>query len=108
MPGLFQMSSPELIWIYGRYGMEMRKIYIDNEEVRRRVDELAGALGTTLTATVALAVQEKLVRVREQPARREMTAKLTALGAKCAKHAPKDWVSWDYDGALYDGRGWPR
>ncbi|HXP85824.1 MAG TPA: type II toxin-antitoxin system VapB family antitoxin [Bryobacteraceae bacterium] len=86
----------------------MSKIHISNEDVRRQADELAGALGTTLTAAVALAVQEKLVRVREQPARREMTAKLAALGAKCAKRAPKDWVNWDYDGALYDGRGWPR
>jgi antitoxin VapB len=83
-------------------------IHIKNEDVRRRTGELAGALGTTLTGAVALAVQEKLVRVREQPGRREMTAKLAALGAKCAQHAPKDWVNWDYDGALYDGRGWPR
>ena len=83
-------------------------MHISNEEVHRQADELADALGTTLTAAVALAVQEKLVRVREQPGRREMTAKLTALGAKCTRHAPKDWVSWDYDGALYDGRGWPR
>jgi antitoxin VapB len=91
-----------------RCGVQMYNIHIYNEEVRRGADELAGALGTTLTAAVGLAVQEKLVRVREQPGRREMTAKLTALGAKCARHAPKDWVSWDYDGALYDGRGWPR
>jgi antitoxin VapB len=83
-------------------------IHIKNEDVRRRTSELAGALGTTLTEAVALAVREKLAGVREKPARQEMTAKLAALGAKCAKHGPKDWVSWDYDGALYDGRGWPR
>jgi len=86
----------------------MSSINIRNEDVCRRVGDLAGVLGTTLTQAVALAVQEKLAVVCEQPARREMTAKLAALGAKCAKHAPKDWVNWDYDGALYDGRGWPR
>jgi len=83
-------------------------IHIKNEDVRRRTAELAELLGTSLTEAVALAVREKLAGVREQSGRREMTAKLTAMGAKCAQHAPKDWVNWDYDGALYDGRGWPR
>jgi hypothetical protein len=86
----------------------MSSINIRNEDVCRQVGDLAGALGTPLTEAVALAVREKLAGVREKPARQEMTAKLAALGAKCAKNAPKDWASWDYDGALYDGRGWPR
>lgn len=85
----------------------MSSINIRNEGMCRRVDDLASVLGTTRTKAIELAVQAKLDGVREPPAR-EMTAKLAALGAKCAKHAPKDWVSWDYDGALYDGRGWPR
>ena len=83
-------------------------ISIKNESVSRLVTELAKELDTSITEAVGVAVKEKLDRVHEQSSRKGIAEKLMAIGKKCAKHAPKDWLTRDYDAELYDEMGLPR
>jgi hypothetical protein len=83
-------------------------INIKNDQVSRLAVELAEATGESITDAVGHALEARLTQVRKQSGRKGVAAKLMALSARCAKHAPPEWRTYDYDADLYDERGLPK
>jgi hypothetical protein len=83
-------------------------INIKNEHVSSLALELAETTGESITDAVGHALEARLQQVRGRGARQGIGAKLMALSAKCAKHAPREWYSFDHGAELYDERGLPR
>jgi hypothetical protein len=83
-------------------------VNIKNEEVSRFVSELARTIDVSITDAVRIAVEERLARTRAHTTREGIAGKLMAIGAKCARQAPEQWLTWEYDADLYDERGLPR
>jgi antitoxin VapB len=79
---------------------------IKNEETHRRVRELAGLAGETMTQAVDRAVVERLDRLTRARNRARRADKLLQIGRECAalpvldERSPEDM--------LYDERGLPR
>ena len=79
---------------------------IKNEETHRRVRELAGLAGETMTQAVDRAVVERLDRLTRARNRPRRADKLLQIGRECAalpvldERSPEDM--------LYDDRGLPR
>ena len=79
---------------------------IKNEETHRRVRELAGLTGETMTRAVDRAVVERLDRLTRARNRTRRADKLLQIGRECAalpvldERSPEDM--------LYDERGLPR
>ncbi len=79
---------------------------IKNEETHRRVRELAGLAGETMTQAVDRAVVERLDRLTRARNRTGRVDKLLQIGRECAalpvldERSPEDM--------LYDERGLPR
>ncbi len=79
---------------------------IKNEETHRRVRELAGLAGETMTQAVDRAVTERLDRLARASNRAQRVDRLLQIGRECAalpvldERTPEDM--------LYDERGLPR
>jgi len=81
-------------------------INIKNPEVTRLVNELARETGETVTDAVRKAASERLARLHRQ--KQGVAEKLRAIADEVAKHASKEWLTWDYDADLYDEKGLPK
>lgn len=57
---------------------------IKNAETDRLARELADATGESLTAAIAVAVRERLERVRSRPRGRDLDAELDVIALRCA------------------------
>jgi len=57
---------------------------IKDPDTDRLARELAGATGESLTAAVAVALRERLDRVRGRPRGRDLVAELDAIALRCA------------------------
>lgn len=79
---------------------------IKNEETHRRVRELAGLAGETMTQAVDRAVVERLDRLTRARNRTWRADKLLQIGRECAALPVLDERS--PDDMLYDERGLPR
>jgi antitoxin VapB len=79
---------------------------IKNIETHRLVQELAAMTGETQTTAVAIAVRERLDRVRHL---REtgLADRLLAIGADTAPRLREPFRSADHGDLLYDERGLP-
>jgi antitoxin VapB len=80
---------------------------IKNDEVNRMVRELASLTGESMTQAIAVAVRERLVRVRRGP-ENDLTERLLAIGKHCASRIPESYRAIDHGDLLYDERGLPR
>ncbi|HWX45010.1 MAG TPA: type II toxin-antitoxin system VapB family antitoxin [Solirubrobacteraceae bacterium] len=80
---------------------------IKDAETDRLVRELADATGETFTGAVAVAVRERLDRVRRSPGARQLADELDAIALRCAALPPLDERS-DDEILGYDEQGLPR
>jgi antitoxin VapB len=79
---------------------------IKNPEACRLIEELAEATGETLTSAVAIAVRERLERIRRRD--EGLAERLLAIGRDCAKRFGPEYRALDHDALLYDEDGLPR
>jgi len=81
-------------------------LHIKNARTHELVRELAALTGETQTMAVAIAVRERLERVRHL---REagLTDRLLAIGADTARRLREPYRSADHGDLLYDERGLP-
>ena len=79
---------------------------IKNEETHRRVRELAGLAGETMSQAVDRAVVERLDRLTRTRNRTRRADKLLQIGRECAALPVLDDRSCE--DMLYDERGLPR
>jgi len=80
---------------------------IKSKETHRLVQELAALTGESMTAAVALAVRERLERVRRERGGGRVD-RLLAIGRDCASRLKEPWRAGDVNDLLYDERGLPR
>jgi antitoxin VapB len=80
---------------------------IKNEEAHRLAQELAALTGESMTVAVALAVRERLERVRSERGGGRVD-RLLAIGRDCASRLKEPWRSGDVNDLLYDEQGLPR
>jgi hypothetical protein len=74
---------------------------IKNEQVLRLARELAGLTGNSVTGAIGAAVEARLLELRRNQASSELAARLLAIGRDCARRAPADWLTRDFDQELY-------
>jgi len=79
---------------------------ITDPTVDRLARELADATGETITTAVAVALQERLDRVRRRPGDRDLVAELNEIALRCAALPVVDSRS-DEEILGYDEHGLP-
>jgi antitoxin VapB len=80
---------------------------IKNEETHRLALELAALTGESMASAVAVAVRERIDRVRQgKPG--GLADRLLAIGQDCAAHLKEPFKSVDHAALLYDENGLPR
>ena len=79
---------------------------IKDPETHRLAQTLADETGETMTRAVAVALQERLERVRRSRKQAAKAAELLRIGQRCASHLKCAPV--DHDALLYDDKGLPR
>ena len=80
---------------------------IKNEETHRLALELAALTGESMASAVAVAVRERIERVRADKAG-ALADRLMAIGRDCAAHLKEPFKSADHGDLLYDENGLPR
>ncbi|RBY84634.1 type II toxin-antitoxin system VapB family antitoxin [Blastococcus sp. TF02A-30] len=83
---------------------------IKNPEAEELARQLAAATGESVTRAVAVAVRERLERLRSQDAvpADELAARLREIGQDAAGRWVQPYGSTDHGDLLYDGAGLPR
>ncbi len=83
---------------------------IKNEEAERLARELATATGETVTRAVAVAVRERLDRLREgdQSAAVQRAARVRTIASDAGRRWVEPYRSGDHGDLLYDEQGIPR
>lgn len=79
---------------------------IKNAEACHLIEELAEATGETMTAAVAVAVRERLERLRRAKDD-SLVERILAIGRDCAARLGPEFRALDHDALLYDERGLP-
>jgi antitoxin VapB len=87
--------------------VENVSLNIKNDEVSKMARELASLTGESMTQAIAVAVRERLVRVRRGP-ENDLSESLLAIGRDCAAHLKEPFRSIDHADLLYDERGLPK
>jgi antitoxin VapB len=87
--------------------VEHMSLNIKNDEVSKMARELASLTGESMTQAIAVAVRERLVRVRRGP-ENDLSERLLAIGRDCAAHLKEPYRSIDHADLLYDERGLPK
>lgn len=80
---------------------------IKNEETHRLALELAALTGESMASAVAVAVRERIARVK-QGASSTLADRLMAIGKDCATHMKEPYRSLDHGALLYGEDGLPR
>jgi antitoxin VapB len=80
---------------------------IKNAEAERLAKELAELTGESLTGAIAVALRERLERVRQERGE-SLSDKLLAIGRDCAARLKEPYKTVDHGELLYDERGLPR
>jgi antitoxin VapB len=78
-----------------------------DDEIEQRVRELAQLTGEKPRLAIAVAVQERLDRVRDQ-CKGSLADRLVAIGRDCAARLGADYRALDHGALLYDEKGLPR
>lgn len=82
---------------------------IKNEETVRLVRELAAAMGVSMTAAIADAVQARLAQLRAAaPEPAFDVDEFLAFARELGNRLGHDYLSQDFDELLYDERGLPK
>lgn len=76
---------------------------IKNSEAERLAHEVAALTGESLTGAIAVALRERLERLRAPTA-----DDLLAIGRDAAARWPKDQLGVDHGDLLYDDLGMPK
>ncbi|MCW5746533.1 MAG: type II toxin-antitoxin system VapB family antitoxin [Alphaproteobacteria bacterium] len=77
---------------------------IKDQATEKAVRELAARTGETVTLAVHRAAEERLQRVRRQPAGRSLAAEILEIGARCAalpdldRRTPDEILGYDRHG----------
>jgi antitoxin VapB len=79
---------------------------IKDPETHKLAQTLAQETGESMTRAVAIALQERLARVRRSRKQAAKVAELLRIGRRCASHLKDDPV--DHTALLYDEKGLPR
>ena len=79
---------------------------IKNPEILKLARALAKETGESMSRAVAIALQERLARVRRSRKQAAKAAELLRIGRRCASHLKDDPV--DHAALLYDEKGLPR
>jgi antitoxin VapB len=79
---------------------------IKDPETHRLAQILAAETGESMTRAVAVALQERLARVRRSRKQAAKAAELLRIGQRCASHLKCAPV--DHAALLYDDKGLPR
>lgn len=85
----------------------MAALNIKNEEVVRKVKELAELEGASMTTVVMAAVQDRLDRQRESSVNEARMEYWLAFGKRVRKQMDPDLLGKDLTEDLYDERGLP-
>jgi antitoxin VapB len=80
---------------------------IKNAEAERLAKELAELTGESLTGAIAVAVRERLERIRRERGEK-LADKLLAIGRDCASRLKEPYKTVDHGELLYDERGLPK
>jgi len=80
---------------------------IKSEHTHRLVRELAELTGESQTTAVAIAVQERLARIRSAE-QAPLAERLLRIGRDTAARLKEPWRSMDHGELLYDEHGLPR
>jgi antitoxin VapB len=80
---------------------------IKNEETHRLALELAALTGESMASAVAVAVRERIARVKQHQTG-ALADRLVAIGRDCAAHLKEPYKSADHGDLLYDKDGLPR
>jgi antitoxin VapB len=78
-----------------------------DDETEQRVQELSKLTGEKPMETIAVAVRERLERVRDR-CKGSLADRLVAIGRVCAARLGADYRALDHDALLYDNKGLPR
>lgn len=81
---------------------------IKDEQTDALARRLVSLTGETLTEAVKQALQERLEREARRHDRRELAARLLAIGQRCAAHVGAPRHALDHGELLYDDQGLPR
>jgi antitoxin VapB len=79
---------------------------IKDPETHKLAQTLADETGESMTRAVAIALQERLDRVRRSRKQATQEAELLRIGCRCASHLKGAPV--DHAALLYDEKGLPR
>ena len=79
---------------------------IKDPETHRLAQTLAQETGESMTRAVAIALQERLARVRRSRTQAAKAAELLRIGRRCASYLKGEAV--DHASLLYDEKGLPR
>jgi antitoxin VapB len=79
---------------------------IKDRKTHKLAQTLAEETGETMTRAVAIALQERLARVRRSRKPGARAAELLRIGRRCASHLKG--APMDHAALLYDERGLPR
>ncbi len=79
---------------------------IKDPETHKLAQALAEETGETMTRAVAIALQERLARVRHSRKQGARAAELLRIGCRCASHLKG--APMDHAALLYDEKGLPR
>ena len=79
---------------------------IKDPETHRLAQTLAEETGESMTRAVAVALQERLARVRRPRKQGAKAAELLRIGRRCAGHLKRAPV--DHAALLYDEKGLPK
>jgi len=80
---------------------------IKNPETHRLALELAELTGESMASAVAIAVRERIDRLRAQKSG-SLGDRLLAIGKDCAAHMREPYLSIDHGDLLYGDDGLPR
>ena len=79
---------------------------IKDRKTHKLAQTLAEETGETMTRAVAIALQERLARVRRSRKQEARAAELLRIGRRCASHL--NGAPMDHAALLYDEKGLPR
>lgn len=80
---------------------------IKNLETERLAKELAALTGESLTASITVALRERLQRLRHESGT-GLAERLMAIGEDCASRLKDPFRHAEHGDLLYDDRGLPR
>lgn len=80
---------------------------LKSEETHRLARDLANMTGESMSAAVAVALQERIDRLK-QGSGRSMSGRLVAIGEDCAARLKEPYRSVDHGDLLYGDDGLPR